>query len=46
MSAIPSFIAILLLLPAITCGFTIIYFERRVRLEGYDIDALANEIPA
>jgi len=43
--AIPSFVAILLLLPAVTCGFTIIYFERRVRLEGYDIDALANEIP-
>ena len=44
-AAIPSFVAILLLLPAISCGFTVVYFERRVRLEGYDIDALASEIP-
>jgi hypothetical protein len=44
--AIPSYVAILLLLPAVSCGFTIIYFERRVRLEGYDIDALASEISA
>jgi hypothetical protein len=41
---LPSFIAVLLLLPAVACGITVIYFERRVRLEGFDIDALASHV--
>lgn len=38
------FVAFLLVLPIFICGQTIIYFERRTHLEGYDIELLAQEV--
>ena len=41
---IPSFLVIWLLIPVWATIITIVYYERKIRLEGYDIDALASEI--
>ncbi|MEQ1936128.1 MAG: hypothetical protein ABL962_19915, partial [Fimbriimonadaceae bacterium] len=41
---IPTFLAIWLLVPVWAVTTTLIYFERRVRLEGYDIEALAQDV--
>lgn len=42
---IPSFIVIWTLAPVWATVITIIYYERKIRLEGFDIDVLAAEIP-
>lgn len=41
---LPAFLAIWTIIPFWAAALTILYFERRVRLEGYDIDALAAEV--
>lgn len=41
---LPSFFAIWTILPLWSAGTTIAYYERRVRLEGFDIDNLATEV--
>lgn len=38
------FLAFLLILPVLVCGQTMIYFDRRVRIEGLDIELLAQEV--
>ena len=43
---IPSFIVIWTLAPVWATVITIVYYERKIRLEGFDIDVLAAEIPA
>ncbi|MDR3687857.1 MAG: hypothetical protein P4L46_00660 [Fimbriimonas sp.] len=40
----PSFLVIWTLVPVWASVVTIVYYERRVRLEGFDIDVLASEI--
>lgn len=40
---LPYFLAIWTLVPVWCAGVTILYFERRIRLEGYDIEALAQD---
>jgi len=40
----PSFLGLWTLIPAWATCITIIYFERRVRLEGYDIESLAQDL--
>lgn len=42
---IPAFFVIATLTPVWATVTTIVYYERRIRLEGYDIDVLASEIP-
>ncbi len=42
---IPSFIVIWTLAPVWATVITIVYYERKIRLEGFDIDVLAAEIP-
>ena len=41
---IPPFLVIWTVLPVWAASVTIVYYERRIRLEGYDIEALAEEI--
>ncbi len=41
---VPTFLAVWLLVPVWSVTSTLIYFERRVRLEGYDIEALAQDV--
>lgn len=41
---VPAYLAIWTLVPVWCAGITILYFERRVRLEGYDIEALAGDV--
>jgi hypothetical protein len=41
---IPPFLIIWTLLPVWASVITIVYYERKIRLEGYDIDVLASEI--
>jgi len=41
---LPSFIVIWTLMPVWASVITIVYYERRIRLEGFDIDVLASEI--
>ncbi|CAN5537075.1 hypothetical protein BH11ARM2_BH11ARM2_30600 [soil metagenome] len=41
---LPGFLSLLLVLPFFTIAITVLYFERRVRVEGYDITALAHDI--
>lgn len=43
-SLFPSFLAIWTILPLWSAGTTIAYYERRVRIEGFDIDNLATEV--
>lgn len=43
---VPAFLAIWTLLPAWSTISTLIYYDRRVRLEGYDIESLAAQIDA
>jgi hypothetical protein len=40
----PPYMALLVTIPVWAVTVTIIYFERRVRLEGYDIEALAADV--
>jgi len=41
---LPSFIVIWTLIPIWATVITIVYYERKIRLEGFDIDILATEI--
>jgi hypothetical protein len=41
---IPSFLATWVLVPAMSSLVTVLYFERRIRREGYDIESLAAQI--
>lgn len=41
---VPTFLSVWLLVPVWAVTTTLIYFERRVRLEGYDIEALAQDV--
>ena len=41
---LPSFFVIWTLLPVWATVITIVYYERRIRLEGFDIDVLTSEI--
>ncbi|MBI5705862.1 MAG: hypothetical protein HZC36_02610 [Armatimonadetes bacterium] len=41
---VPSYLAIWTLVPVWCAGVTILYYERRVRLEGFDIEALAADV--
>lgn len=41
---LPEYLSLLLVLPFFTIAITVLYFERRVRVEGYDISALAADI--
>jgi len=41
---VPSFFVVWTLMPVWATVTTIVYYERRIRLEGFDIDALASEI--
>lgn len=41
---LPYFLSLWVIIPVWAVTTTIIYFERRVRLEGYDIEALASDV--
>lgn len=41
---LPSFLALWTVIPFWSASITILYYERRVRLEGYDIEALAADV--
>jgi len=41
---IPTFLVVWTLMPVWASCVTIVYYERRIRLEGFDIEALADEI--
>lgn len=41
---VPTFLMIWLLIPVWSVANVLVYFDRRIRLEGYDIQALSNEI--
>ena len=42
---VPSYLVLWTLTPVWATVITIVYYERKIRLEGFDIDALAAEIP-
>lgn len=42
--AVPTLIAVWFLVPVWGIASTLIYFERRVRLEGYDVEVLAQDV--
>jgi hypothetical protein len=42
--AVPLMLGFWLLIPGLATGLTVLYFERRVRMEGYDIEQLANDL--
>ncbi|RYG38995.1 hypothetical protein EON81_02160 [bacterium] len=44
LTVLPSVLSHTLVLPFFTIAITVLYFERRVRIEGYDITALASDI--
>lgn len=41
---LPSFLAVWLLVPFMTCCVTVLYFDRRVRLEALDIEVMAHDV--
>lgn len=41
---IPTFAAIWILIPFMTCCVTVLYFDRRVRLEALDIETMAHDV--
>ena len=41
---LPYFLSLWVTIPVWAVTVTIIYYERRVRLEGYDIEALAQDV--
>lgn len=41
---IPDFLMLWIVIPVWATTITIIYYERRIRLEGYDIEALAGDV--
>ncbi|MDX2064141.1 MAG: hypothetical protein SFX74_00205 [Fimbriimonadaceae bacterium] len=44
LGALPWLLGFWLLIPGLATGLTVLYFERRVRMEGYDIEQLANDL--
>jgi hypothetical protein len=42
--ALPTFLAVWLLVPFMTCCVTVLYFDRRVRLEALDIEVMAHDV--
>ncbi len=42
---LPTYAILWVLIPVWAVAITIVYYERRIRLEGFDIDELAAEIP-
>ena len=44
LALVPYFLSLWVVIPVWAVTVTIIYFERRVRLEGYDIEALAADV--
>ena len=43
-SALPSFLALWLLVPFLSCSLVTIYFDRRIRIEGFDIETMARDV--
>ncbi len=41
---LPTFLAVWLLVPFMTCCVTVLYFDRRVRLEALDIEVMAHDV--
>jgi hypothetical protein len=41
---LPYYLAIWTLIPVWATTLTVIYYERRIRLEGFDIEAMASQI--
>jgi hypothetical protein len=41
---LPSFAAVWILVPFMTCSVTVLYFDRRVRLEAFDIETMAHDV--
>lgn len=41
---LPTFLAVWLLVPFMTCCVTVLYFDRRVRLEALDIEEMAHDV--
>lgn len=44
LALLPSFLALWTIAPVWAAATTIIYYDRRIRLEGYDIEALAEDV--
>jgi hypothetical protein len=44
LALLPTFVVIWTLVPLWSAATTILYYDRRIRLEGYDIEALAEEV--
>jgi hypothetical protein len=44
LSLLPTFLVLWTLMPLWAIATTIIYYDRRIRLEGYDIEALAEDV--
>ena len=44
LSALPSFLALWLLVPFLSCSFVTIYFDRRIKIEGFDIETMARDV--
>jgi hypothetical protein len=44
LGVLPYFLVIWTLMPLWAIATTIIYYDRRIRLEGYDIEALAEDV--
>jgi hypothetical protein len=41
---LPTFLAVWLLVPFMTCCVTVLYFDRRVKLEALDIEVMAHDV--
>lgn len=44
LSALPLFLALWLLVPFLSCSLVTIYFDRRIRVEGFDIETMARDV--
>lgn len=42
--ALPGLLTIALIVPYLACGMTVIYFDRRVKLEALDIETMAHDV--
>ncbi len=43
-AALPGLFTIWLIIPYLACGLTVIYFDRRVKLEALDIETMAHDV--
>lgn len=43
-AALPGLVTVWLLIPYLSCGLTVIYFDRRVKLEALDIETMAHDV--